>query len=200
MEPFLTDTRTKITYGALALLPLAAVIYITIQLFGFVKDLSKPLAPYFGTNVFFDTLLLFAVTVMGLLAVCYMIGSVVNTQVGALTYEKIENRLREFIPGYQIIANLLRGIAGKKMSYPAALITLSAPGTAVLGFIMEDDGDRYMTIFVPTAPVMTAGAIHLVERTRVKRIEGSNIQAANCVTQWGLGLKKLRGETIPPLN
>jgi len=79
MEPFMTDTRTKITYGALALLPLAAVIYITIQLFGFVKELSKPLAPHFGSNVVFDTLLLIAVTLMGLLAVCYLIGSVVNT-------------------------------------------------------------------------------------------------------------------------
>lgn len=70
----------------------------------------------------------------------------------------------------------------------------------MLGFVMEDDGGRYMTIFVPTAPVMTAGAIHIVERSRVNLIEASNIQAANCVTQWGLGLNKFRGETIPPLN
>ena len=91
------------------------------------------------------------------------------------------------IPGYEIIASLLRGIAGNKMSYPPALITLSAPGTALLGFVMEDKGDPYLTIFVPTAPMMTTGAIHVVERSRVRPIEGSSIDAANCVTRWSLG-------------
>jgi hypothetical protein len=45
---------------------------------------------------------------------------------------------------------------------------------------------------------MTAGAIHVVERSRVKLIEGSSKDAANCVTQWGLGLKKFRGLVVPP--
>ncbi len=85
------------------------------------------------------------------------------------------------------------------MSYPPALVTLFAPGTAVLGFVMEDEGDPYLTVFVPTAPVMTAGAIHLVERSRVQLIEGSSMEAAKCVTQWGMGLKTFRRATTPPL-
>ena len=93
---------------------------------------------------------------------------------------------------------MLRGIAGNKMSYPPALITLSAPGTAVLGFVMEDEGDPYLTVFVPTAPIMTAGTIHVVERSRVRQIDGSSMDAANCVTQWGLGLKDFRGAVTPP--
>ena len=84
------------------------------------------------------------------------------------------------------------------MSFPPALITLLAPGTAVLGFVMEDEGDPYLTVYVPSAPVMTVGAIHVVERSRVKLIEGSSMDAANCVTQWGLGLKDFRGVIAPP--
>ena len=85
------------------------------------------------------------------------------------------------------------------MSYPPALVTLFAPGTAVLGFVMEDEGDPYLTVFVPTAPVMTAGAIYVVERSRVQLIEGSRVDAAKCVTQWGMGLKTFRGATTPPM-
>jgi len=190
--------RTNIIYGAIALLPVAVLVYILVKLFGFLKKLSEPLSPYLSTNPYLDIVLLLAVTIFALMGLCYFLGALINTQIGALSFEKVESRMSAIIPGYDIIANLLRGIAGNKMSYPPALITLSAPGTAVLGFVMEDEGDPYLTVFVPTAPVMTVGAIHVVERSRVRPIEGSSMDAANCVTQWGLGLKEFRGAVTPP--
>jgi uncharacterized membrane protein len=198
MNAMASRIRTNILYGAIALLPIAALIYILVKLFGFLKKISEPLAPYLPSNNILATALLIILTLVTLLGICYLFGVFVNTQLGAVSFEKIEKRARDIIPGYEIIASLLRGIAGNKMSYPPALVTLSAAGTAVLGFVMEDEGDEYLTIFVPTAPVMTAGAIHIVERSRVQLIEASSIKAAECVTQWGMGLKKLRGSTLPP--
>lgn len=198
MKGLAPGIRTKITYGAIALLPLAALVYLLAKLFGFLKKLSEPLLPYLGANPYLNTLLLLVLTIAILLAVCYFVGALINTQLGALSFDKLEQRARDIIPGYEIVASLLRGMAGNKISYPPALITLSAPGTAVLGFVMEDEGDDYLTVFVPTAPIVTAGAIHIVERSRVRLIEGSSVEAANCVTQWGLGLKDFRGAAIPP--
>ncbi len=167
MNGLASRIRTNIIYGAIALLPLAVLVYILVKLFGFLKKLSEPLSPYLSTNPYLDIVLLLAITIFALIALCYFLGALVNTQIGALSFEKVESRMSDIIPGYDIIANLLRGIAGNKMSYPPALITLSAPGTAVLGFVMEDEGDPYLTVFVPTAPIMTAGTIHVVERSRV---------------------------------
>ena len=198
MNAMASRIRTNVIYGAIALLPVAALIYILAKLFGFLKKLSEPLAPYLSSNSYLATLLLIILTLVTLLALCYLFGALVNTQLGSLSFERIETRMRNIIPGYEIIAGLLRGIAGHSMSYPPALVTLSAPGTAVLGFVMEDEGDEYLTIFVPTAPVMTAGAIHIIERSRVQLIEASSMDAANCITQWGMGLKQLRGSTQPP--
>ena len=198
MDQLLPRIRNNIIYGAIALLPTAALVYILVYLFGFLKTLAQPLFPYLGTNPYLNTALLIALTLFALLVLCYLFGLLISTQIGALTFEKVESRIRDIIPGYEIIANLLRGIAGNEASYPPALITLTAPGTAVLGFVMEDEGDPYLTVFVPAAPVMTAGAIHVVERARVKLIEGSSVDAANCVGNWGLGLKKFRGAVAPP--
>lgn len=198
MNSLASRIRTNIIYGAVALLPLAVLVYVLAQLFGFLKALSEPLAPYLGTYPYLGTMLLIIVTVFMLVVFCYLVGALVSTQIGVLSFEKFERRLRDIIPGYEIITNLVRGIAGDKITYPPALVTLMAPGTAVLGFVMEDDGDPYLTVFVPTAPIMTAGAIHLVERSRVQLIERSSMDAANCITQWGLGLKKFRGDTTPP--
>ena len=198
MSGLASRIRTNIIYGAIALLPLAVLVYILVKLFGFLKKLSEPLSPYLSTNPYLDIVLLLAITIFALIGLCYFLGALINTQIGALSFEKVESRMSDVIPGYEIIANLLRGMAGNKMSYQPALITLSAPGTAVLGFVMEDEGDPYLTVFVPTAPIMTAGTIHVVERSRVRPIEGSSMDAANCVTQWGLGLKEFRGAVTPP--
>jgi len=198
MEDFLPRIRKNIIFGAIALFPLAALVFVLTKLFGVLQTLAEPLSPFLGTNPLLKTLLLLALTLFALLALCYLVGALVNTQIGALSFERLESLMRDNVPGYQIIANLLRGIAGDKMTYPPALITLSAPGTAVLGFIVEDEGDSYLTVYVPSAPIVTAGAIHLVERSRVLMMEGSHMDAANCVTQWGLGLKKFRGAAVPP--
>lgn len=191
--------RTNIIYGAIALLPVFIVAFITVKLFGVLKTLSEPLAPYLSINPYIGTGLLILLALLILLLICYAVGALVSTRLGALTLEKVESRLRSVIPGFEIVANLLRGIAGSKMSYPPALVTLFAPGTAVLGFVMEDEGDPYLTVYVPSSPLLTAGAIHLVERSRVKLIEGSSMGAADCVTQWGLGLRAFRGSTAPPI-
>ena len=47
-----------------------------------------------------------------LLALCYLVGALVNTQIGALSFERLESLMRDNLPGYQIIVSLLRGIAG----------------------------------------------------------------------------------------
>lgn len=197
MQGLASQIRTNIIYGIVALMPIAVMVYVLVKLFGFLKRLLEPLTPYLETSPYFGTGLLLALTLFILLALCYGFGLLIKTQLGGLLFEKVKSLMSENIPGYEIIANLLSGIAGDKMSYPPALITLSAPGTAVLGFVMEDEGDPYLTVFVPSAPVLTAGAIHVVERSRVQLIEGSSVEAANCVTQWGLGLKEFRGATTP---
>jgi len=197
MRGLASQIRTNIIYGIVALMPIAVVVYVLFKLFGFLKGILEPLTPFLDDSPYFGTGLLLALTLFILLALCYVFGLLIKTQFGGWLFENAKSLMSDNIPGYEIIANLLSGIAGDRMSYPAALITLSAPGTAVLGFIMEDEGDPYLTVYVPSAPVLTAGAIHVVERSRVQLIEGSNVDAANCVTQWGIGLKEFRGATRP---
>ena len=199
METLKTRIRTNIIYGAIALLPVAVFAYIAFELFGYVKKGVEALNPYLGSSSYFGTGGIFILTIIALLGTCYLAGALVSTQIGALTFDKVQRKLGDVIPGYEIVTNLLRGLASKEMSYPPALITLVAPGTAVLGFVMEDEVDDYLTVFVPSAPLLTAGGVYIVDRSRVQLIKGSSMDAANCVGQWGLGLKKFRGTTVPPL-
>ncbi|MCP4383793.1 MAG: DUF502 domain-containing protein, partial [Hyphomicrobiales bacterium] len=187
-----------IIYGALALLPIAAVAYIGFELFTIIQGLVSPIYERLGTNPLLSLLLLLALAIIALAAFCYFIGVLITTRLGAVSFEKVETRVRKLVPGYEIVARVAKGVAGEKWAYEPAMITLGAPGAAVLGFVMEDQPDNpYLTVFVPSAPVLTVGGIHVVERARVQTIDGSSTDAANCITQWGLGVQKFRGTATP---
>jgi uncharacterized membrane protein len=56
---------------------------------------------------------------------------------------------------------------------------------------MEDNGGPCLTVFVPSTPVATVGTLHIVERDRVQMLNLSSKDAAECVTQWGIGMTAL---------
>jgi uncharacterized membrane protein len=56
---------------------------------------------------------------------------------------------------------------------------------------MEDSGDSHVVVFVPSTPVVTVGAVHVVERSRVRMIDAKGRDAAECIGQWGLGVREL---------
>ena len=158
MRDRLTHFRATTLYGAVVLIPLVFGLYVLIVLFGFLKEFLEEVAPVLNTDTYLDTTLLSGLVVIMILGICYLFGLFINTQLGALSFAAVESRVKDLVPGYDIIANLMRGLAGDKLDYPAALISLGAPGTAVLGFVIEEIEDGYFTIFVPSCPLMTVGA------------------------------------------
>ena len=180
--------------------PILAIGYLLYTVYSVFQEVLAPLMSHLGANPVLNLILLLVLAIVAVVAICYGFGLLITTRIGAVSFAKVENRIRDLVPGYEIISGLMKGMATEKDSYHPALITLGAPGTAVLGFVMEDtahEDDRYVTVFVPTAPILTAGAIHVVERSRVQLLEGTAGDAANCITKWGLGLRKFRGSVEP---
>jgi uncharacterized membrane protein len=183
--------RNTIIYGAIALLPVLILAYGVYKVHQLVSKVVVAIAPVLGESAFYGTGVILLMTVVSLVLLCFLMGTLVNSQLGANVFETVQSKFGDILPGYEIVTNLMRGIAGNEKAYPPALITLFAPGTSVLGFIMEDLGDAYVTVFVPSTPVVTVGAIHVVERTRVRMIDASSRDAAECIAQWGIGAKEL---------
>jgi uncharacterized membrane protein len=185
-------TKTLI-HGAIAILPIGVVVFILIKLYVILKKILGPIEDYFHLHYAIAAVLVLVISVFTILFVCYLLGYLLQTKLGSKLVDGIDSRARKALPGYEIISNTLKSRSANNIAYPPALISLFSPGTETLGFIMEDDGGDYLTVFIPSVPIITVGAIHSVERSRVKLIAGSNIDAANCITKWGLGLSDLRG-------
>lgn len=183
--------RANIIYGLLILAPLGIVVLVLAKGVEILRDISEPLAGILGTKsgVFVGASAV-VIAVLGLVVFCYLVGSFVRTRVGSWSFEKLEKTLLKEIPGYQIIGNVLKGFAGEEVvQYRGAMIDLYASGSAVPGFVMEELAGGEIVVFVPLAPMLTVGAIHVVPADRVTLLE-SAVELTQCISRWGVGTRR----------
>ena len=178
---------TNLLYGVIALIPIAIVALLVLEVFRVLGEVAKPLALH-------SRLAAAAVVIAGLaglILLCFLLGSLVRTRLGSTTFETIERRFLNRLPVYEPLANLLRGFARKSEGYQPALVALYGPGTRVFCLVMEDNGDGTLTVFAPSAPTMAVGMVHIVEATRVTLLDAKLADVSTCISQWGVGSRKV---------
>lgn len=183
--------RANVLYGLVVIVPVAVVGLILFQLLDFVRVFAE----FIGLDSEAGAVGAIVVALLLLLGICYGIGMLVRTRIGAWSFERVEQKLLQHVPGYKITSNILKGFAGTEKAYPPVLARLSAPGVAVLGLVVEENDNDTLTVFVPTAPAMTVGSLHIVSCDRITYLEADMLDLVNCVTEWGTGSKKLLGAT-----
>ena len=181
--------RTNVIYGVLVLVPLAVIVLLLAKIVEILEKIAEPLNLQSATSVIGAVIL----AVLLVLILCFVVGVFVRTRLGSWSLERFERTILRQIPGYEIISNALKGFAEKKTAYRAALVRLYGPGTGVLGFIMEENDNDSVTVFVPSVPTLTMGSLHVVDRERVTMLEAGSIDVTNCISQWGIGSNKILG-------
>ena len=183
--------RTNVVYGLLVLVPAAILFLLLAKIVEILEKMATPLNLQSTTSVLVAIML----SLLLLLSLCFVVGMFVRTQIGSWSLERLERKVLNQIPGYEIISNVLKGFAEKRTAYPAAMVRLYGPGTAVLGFIMEENENGSLTVFVPSVPTLTVGSLHVVDRERVTILEAGSLDITNCISQWGIGSQKILGRT-----
>ena len=185
--------RTNVIYGLLVLIPSAIIVLLLAKIVEILETIAKPLNLQSATSVVGAIILALLLVVL----LCFAVGAFVRTKLGSWSLERFEGTILKQIPGYEIISNALKGFAEKRTAYRAALVRLYGPGTGVLGFVMEENDNRSVTVFVPSVPTLTVGSLHVVDRERVTMLEAGSIDVTNCISQWGIGSQKIIGNTHP---
>ncbi len=181
--------RTNIIYGVLVLVPLAVIVLLLAEIVEILEKIAEPLDLQSATSVIGAII----IALLLVLLICFIVGAIVRTRLGSWSLERFERTILFQIPGFQIISNALKGFAEKKTAYRAALVQLYGPGTGVLGFVMEENDNGSVTVFVPSVPTLTVGSLHVVDHERVTMLEASSIDVTNCISQWGIGSQKILG-------
>jgi uncharacterized membrane protein len=183
--------RTNVIYGVLVLVPMAVIVLLLAKIVEILEEIAKPLNLQSATSIIGAIIL----AVLLVLLLCFIVGACVRTRLGSWSLERFERTILKQIPGYEIISNALKGFAEKKTAYRAALVQLYGPGTGVPGFVMEENNNGSVTVFVPSVPTLTIGNLHVVDRDRVTMLEAGSIDVSNCISQWGIGSQKILGSS-----
>jgi len=183
--------KTNITYGLIVLIPVAIIVLLLAKIVEVLETIGKPL----GLHSLTGTAIAIALGILLLLALCFVVGASVRSRRTGISFERIEAMLLSKVPGYEVLGSVLKGFADDQRSFPPVLINLYGPSAAVFGMIMEENEDGTLTVFVPASPALTVGVVHVVAPDLVTRLEASVADVTGCVSQWGIGSRKVLSES-----
>ena len=125
------------------------------------------------------------------LAVCFLVGLAVRTRSGRLIRERLERAFFERLPGYAVLRSLTQRLAGNsdEEAWRPALVEIEE--ALVPAFIIEELADGRFTIFVPSVPTPFAGAVYVLPPERVHILDVPFTQAVSSISRWGSGSKDL---------
>jgi len=179
--------KTNITYGLIVLIPVAIIALLLAKIYEVLKLIGQPL----GLESVLGTFIAIVASLLLLLALAYFVGAFVRGRRTGLSFERIEAALLSKIPGYEVIGNVLKGFADEKRSFPPVLVNLYGPDAAVFALIMDENEDGTLTIFVPAAPALTVGVVHVVKPNLVTRLDASVADVTGCISQWGIASRRV---------
>ncbi len=190
--------------GMTVVLPIAILMILFQWMFAWVTDVIQPLTDMLTSRADMRELMADGIVLFLLVSVCFSIGLLIKTGVGAWLHRWLDKGLAKFAPGYQTIrdivvqfvggseeASILNGQVALVKLYPQSELQVTAIVTAehALGF----------TVFVPTAPVPTSGMVYHLPKTSVQLLPELTVeQAMKTIIACGAGSQVLLKSATAP--
>jgi len=187
MKKSLLFATRAVLSGLLLLVPAYLAVLVLLKGMKSVAALVHPFAlllpDWFPAEKLLSLLLV--------LAICFLIGAAVLTRAGRVLRERVEKGVFERIPGYALFRNLTRQVTGDthQSAWKPALAEIE--DALVPAFIIEEFDDGRYTVFVPSIPTPLAGAVYILDRKRVHPLDVPFADALKAVSRWGSGSKEL---------
>jgi uncharacterized membrane protein len=181
------SVAASLVAGLLVLVPLYLAILLLLKAMMSVGKLVSPLVAVLPDWIPGEKL----VALVVILAVCLIVGFAVRTAGGHGVRRRIERAFFEKIPGYELLRSLTQRLAGDsgETAWQPALVEIEE--ALVPGFIIEALEDGRFTVFVPSVPTPFAGAVYVLDGSRVHPLDVPFTQAVKSISRWGQGSGEL---------
>ena len=172
--------------GLLVILPLYLAALLLLKAMQTLVAVVRPVAALLPDWLPAQNLL----ALLLLLLICFGVGVLVRTHVGGAIRDRLQ-ALFGRLPGYTLFRSMTKRLAGKtdENVWTPALVEIE--DALVPGFIIEEHDDGRLTVFVPSVPTPLAGAVYVLDRSRVHVVDVPFTQALKTFSQWGAGSKEL---------
>lgn len=193
MENFKIFLRTTFVGGFLIVLPIVILLVVLNWLFetltGYIRPITNILIETARVNEFVASF--FAVCFI--ILIFFLVGLLVKTEMGKVSFEAFEKKFLGKIFGYRIIKETVLQIFGeeKNLFKAVALVKLFGNETLMTAFVTEEHSDGSYTVFIPSGPAPTAGFVYHVQKEQITVIDIPVDQALRTILSLGGGSKRI---------
>ncbi|MBT8080602.1 MAG: DUF502 domain-containing protein [Gammaproteobacteria bacterium] len=190
--------KTTAIGGLLVIVPISIGLFVLAQLYiaivsfvrGFVDALPGDLQNSAG--------LIFLLTLLTLIGFCFLTGLIVRTRLGVAVRRWAKRNIANRIPMYNALTSLTKRVVGVDGAQFAPIeVDLFGSDARLLGFLIEKLPDDRCAVYVPSAPLVTAGQVYLVPASRVTAMGAKMGDAMAVVSQWGVDARSLYTRSQP---
>jgi len=186
MKTLLQFIKTTMFGGILFLIPLVLILVLIGKAHGVVRKLVAPIAAHLPFERA-DSV----IAIVLLLLVAFLAGVLARTNLGRGLVRALENLILKKIPGY----TLLKGMADGPLTAEGSevkVIMANIDDAWLLAFIIEEQQDGVLTVFVPSVPTPVAGSLYFLREEQIKRLPNVSVrEAVTCIMQLGVGSRAL---------
>jgi len=201
MQGLLRFVKTTLLGGVLVLLPVYILVVVLITVVNEVAAAMKPVVELLPLEVAFGPTEGTVLAVLLIVIVCFLVGLLVQTQLGQAVGSWFRHVLLDRIPGYGMIRTLVGRMAGAEADAETMFMTPAVvrlqEGLAAAGFVMERLDDGTHVVFVPLAPTATIGHVYYLPAERVSVLEAKGLDVVGVVSHWGVGSGELLAKIAP---
>jgi uncharacterized membrane protein len=192
--------KQTIVAGFFVLLPIVLIAKILAEVVKLARKVAAPvltLLPHgFVMHASFPAL--FAILVV--LLTCLLFGLLTRLAFVRNAGNWTEQHLLNLVPGYRAVRNLTRGFTDSSDVNAFKAAVLKSPKESSLVYLIEDHGNGFATVMVPSSPTPMAGSIKIVPREHVEILNVKMSAVARVLTQCGVGTHDLLRKTNGPIS
>ncbi len=163
MDKIKDFAKTTLIGGLVVILPLIILFVVFRFAFNVVTNSIRPITDVFLGSLQISDFLADLLSLAVIIAICFIIGMIVETRLGGVIRNLVEKEVLERIPGYKTIQGTIKYFDTGKEERPfSSFALIRAYGTDTIrpGFVTEKHSDGSYTVVVPQWPVPTQGDIY----------------------------------------
>jgi uncharacterized membrane protein len=187
MKQAIAFTTRALLSGLLIVVPLYLAILLLLKGMKSLAGLVRPIALILPDSIPAET----ALSLLLVLFICFLVGAAVRTRAGHKVRDQIERTFFERIPGYALIRSLTQQMAGESRENVWKPALFESDEGLLPAFIIEEFEDGRYTVFVPSIPTPLAGAVYILEPSRVHPLNVPFTKALKAISRWGSGTKDM---------
>lgn len=184
--------KDHIITGALIVIPIAVVVVILADVAKKLIDLTTPITENMAVGgPVVKAIVASIIVALALGLFLFINGLLARTYLGSSFKKWIEKKVFVHIPFYSTFSNVAHQLTGEeKENYPVVEIDLYGSKNKVLGLLTERMSDGRLMVYIPFAPLLNIGQLHIIAKENAKVLDISVKDATEIVTRIGFESNK----------